>query len=70
MGDKMNLKEQKEIKEHFERMYQEGQKPWVEHIAEPALDDFFRLLEQKYVQAQILDKRALWTCDVQFELNK
>ena len=51
----MDLEEQKRIKEHFEGMYQAGEKPWVTHGAEPALDDFFRVLSQKYPKAKVLD---------------
>ncbi len=51
----MDLERQKQIKEHFEGMYQAGEKPWVKHGAEPALDDFFRVLSQKYPKAKILD---------------
>ena len=36
-------------------MYQAGQKPWIEHGAEPSLDDFFRPLKQKYTKAKVLD---------------
>src|SRR3989339_674531 len=40
----MDIAEQKQIQEHFERMYQFGQKPWTEHRPEPSLGKFFEIL--------------------------
>lgn len=48
----MDLKAQKEIQEHFERMYQVGQKPWA-HQKEPDINQFFKIISQK--KAKILD---------------
>ena len=51
----MNSKEQKRIQEHFEKMWQDNQKPWVDIGMESDLDEFFQLLSQKYAKAKILD---------------
>lgn len=42
------LEKQKQIREEFDSMYKRGETPWREHEMEPALDDFFRLLKEKY----------------------
>jgi len=51
----MNLQEQKKIQKHFERMWQDGEKPWIDIGMEPDLDQFFKLLSHKYPRAKILD---------------
>ncbi len=51
----MNLDEQKKIQKHFERMYQFGQKPWVEHGLEPTFLFFLKFLKKKYEKAKVLD---------------
>jgi len=51
----MNLKKQKHVQEHFEGMWRNDEKPWVDIGMEPDLDKFFKLLSQKYPMAKILD---------------
>jgi len=51
----MNPEKQKQIQEHFEKMWQDEQKPWVDIGMESDLDQFFRILSQKYQRAKILD---------------
>ena len=41
----MNTEEQKEISEHFERMWQAGLTPWLSHRPEPLLKEFFASLK-------------------------
>ena len=51
----MDVEKQKKIQENFEKMFQDGQKPWVDIGMEPALDKFFQVLSSKYPNAKILD---------------
>ncbi len=51
----MNIADQKRIGQHFESMYQAGQKPWTEHGPEPALNEFFKILKNKNPSAKIAD---------------
>lgn len=51
----MYLEEQKRIQEYFEKMYQQGEKPWREHGLESAFDDFLNRLKERYPNAKILD---------------
>ena len=51
----MDSKEQKHIQEHFEKMWQNNEKPWVDIGMESDLDEFFKLLSEKYPKAKILD---------------
>lgn len=52
----MDLEGQKQIQEHFERMYQANEKPWVgAGVPEPAVDDFLKVLREKHPKAKVLD---------------
>ena len=51
----VDLATQKQIQEHFDHMYQAGQKPWSQHPIEPLLDNFFQLLWDDYPKTNILD---------------
>lgn len=51
----MNLANQKKIGQHFELMYQAGQKPWTEHGPEPSLKEFLKLLQKRNSSAKIAD---------------
>lgn len=51
----MDLRKQKRIQDHFERMYQVGDKPWVDHGAEIELDEFLKLIGKRLKIAKVLD---------------
>src|SRR3989344_7345390 len=51
----MDLKRQEEIQKHFERMYQDGQKPWRYHPPEEILEMFFKRVKKEFGKAKILD---------------
>lgn len=52
----MNLERQRKIQEHFEEMHRGRMRPWREHMPEPPLNDFFKLLAERFPGgARILD---------------
>lgn len=51
----MSRDEQREIADHFERSYQHGSTPWTRHGPEPLLDEFLRMLGERFPSAHVLD---------------
>lgn len=52
----MNFERQRKIQEHFEEMHRGRVRPWREHVSEPPLNNFFKLLAERLPEgARILD---------------
>lgn len=51
----MDLKEQKLIQNHFDRMYQVGNTPWKSHSPEPLFSQFVNLSKKRRPNAKVLD---------------